>query len=187
MHGNGGWVSWLLRLGEYASQIFNAQCAHASLIVFFLFSLRPTVQQFSNWITIEEKTDFVICEAIPTRRSLIPKAKTCFVPWDVWWWKVWGERPNPRPFYSRWPAGHWANVAVPAKSGRRLIGAWDASQDARIEQSSLNWSLSWQSWKPLTMMKINDDEDSNSWKLWNIIDNNKISIVYMGDGGQTTF
>ena len=159
MHDNvGDWsmgtrLGWLLRLGEYASQFF------------FLFSLRPFVQQFSIWITIEKRIDFVICEAIPTRPSRIPKAKTCFVPWDVWWWKVWGERPNPRPFYSRWPAGHWANVAVQAKSGRRLIGAWDASQDAHIEQSSLNWSPHWQSWNLLTMMKIADDEDSNSWQF----------------------
>ena len=185
MHGNVG--KWYMgaRLGELVIEVgricfTNFQCA------FFLFSLRPTVQQFSIWITIEKRIDFVIC-AMPTRPSRIPKAKTCFVPWDVWWWKVWGERPNPRPFYSRWPAGHWANVAVQAKSGRRLIGAWDASQDAHIEQSSLNWSHRWQSWKLLTMMKIADHEESNSWKLWNIIDNNKISIVYMGDGRQTTF
>ena len=150
------------------SIVHGCKCSSFVTVLLFawnLFSLRPSVQQFSIWITIEKRIGFVTCEAMLTRPSRIPKAKTCFVPGDVWWWKVWGERPNPRPFYSRWPAGHWANVAVPAKSGRRLIGAWDASQDAHIEQSSLDWSPRWQSWNLLTMMKIADDGDSNSWQF----------------------
>ena len=91
------------------------------------------------------------------RPSRIPKAKTCFVPWDVWWWKVWGERPNPRPFYNRWPAGHWANVAVAAKSGRRLIGAEThhrtrtLSKAPSIDRLVDNHETCWQWWRLLTM------------------------------------